>query len=125
MPSSDASVISVLVVDDHPLLRDGIAFGLSGEPDMRIVANAHDGRSAIAAFREHRPDVTLMDLQLPDEDGVEVTRRIVDGGLPSQVVVLTSFSDDHRVREAIQAVGVPGRASNGIGRHTHAQRMGP
>jgi len=105
MPSSNASVITVLVVDDHPLLRDGVAFGLSGEPDMRIVANAHDGRSAIEAFREHRPDITLMDLQLPDMSGIEVMRRLRNE--PSlaacRFVALSANAMPEDVEQALQA----------------------
>lgn len=102
MPSSNASVISVLVVDDHPLLRDGVAFGLSGETDMRIVANAHDGRSAIQAFREHRPDVTLMDLQLPDMSGIDAMRVIRAEFPDACILILTTYRGDAQVARALK-----------------------
>ena len=102
MPSSDASVITVLVVDDHPLLRDGVAFVLTGEPDMRIVANAHDGRSAIEAFREHRPDVTLMDLQLPDMSGIDAMRVIRSEFPAACILILTTYRGDVQVARALK-----------------------
>ena len=102
MPTRNTGVITVLVVDDHPLLRDGVAFALSGEPDMRIVANAHDGRSAIAAFREHRPDVTLMDLQLPDMSGIDAMRAIRAEFPAARILVLTTYRGDAQVANALK-----------------------
>jgi two-component system NarL family response regulator len=102
MPSSNASVITVLVVDDHPLLRDGVAFGLSREPDIRVVANAHDGRSAIEAFREHRPDVTLMDLQLPDMSGIDAMCAIRSEFPDACILVLTTYRGDAQVASALK-----------------------
>ena len=64
-----SSSISVLTVDDHPLLRDGIAALVNSQDDMKVVAEASNGREAIERFREHRPDITLMDLRMPDMDG--------------------------------------------------------
>jgi DNA-binding NarL/FixJ family response regulator len=95
--------IRVLIVDDHEIVRWGLATLLAEEPEIDVVGQADTGACALELAGSIRPDVILMDLQLPDHDGVEVTRRIVEDGLPSQVVVLTSFSDDNRVREAIQA----------------------
>ena len=71
-----AGAIRVLVVDDHPLLREGIAAVIEGEQDIVLVAEASNGREAIERFREHRPDVTLMDLQMPEMDGVAATIAI-------------------------------------------------
>lgn len=102
MPSSSPEIISVLVVDDHPLLRDGVAFALSGEADMRIVANATDGRSAIEAFREHRPDVTLMDLQLPDMSGVDAMCVIRSEFPLARILVLTTYRGDVQVANALK-----------------------
>lgn len=95
--------IRVLIVDDHEIVRWGLATLLAEEPQIDVVGQADTGAVAIELAGTTRPDVILMDLQLPDQDGVEVTRRIVEDGVPSQVVVLTSFADDHRVRDAIQA----------------------
>lgn len=102
MSSSDSKVITVLVVDDHPLLRDGVAFALSGEPDMRIVANAANGGSAIEAFREHRPDVTLMDLQLPDMSGVDAMCAIRSEFPAARILVLTTYRGDVQVTNALR-----------------------
>ncbi|WP_232821035.1 response regulator transcription factor [Dyella sp. C11] len=101
-PLGNPGVITVLVVDDHPLLRDGVAFALSGETDMRIVANAADGRSAIDAFREHRPDVTLMDLQLPDMSGIDAMCAIRAEFPGACILVLTTYRGDVQVTNAIR-----------------------
>ena len=74
--STGAKLIRILAVDDHPLLRDGIATLVNAEPDMKLVAEASNGLEAIEQFRLHRPDVTLMDLQMPDCTGVEAIERI-------------------------------------------------
>ena len=71
--------IKVLCVDDHPLVRDGIAFALQQQPDMELVGEATNGVEAIAAFRKHRPDVTLMDLQMPEKNGIDATTAIRNG----------------------------------------------
>ncbi|WP_198670280.1 response regulator transcription factor [Dyella sp. C9] len=102
MPTSDVEVITVLVVDDHPLLRDGVAFALSGEADMRIVAHAADGRSAIEAFRTHRPEVTLMDLQLPDMSGVDAMRAIRSEFAEARILILTTYRGDAQVSHALR-----------------------
>lgn len=102
MAPNEPRIISVLVVDDHPLLRDGVAFALSGESDMRVVANATDGRSAIEAFREHRPDVTLMDLQLPDMSGVDAMCAIRAEFPDASVLILTTYRGDAQVTNAMR-----------------------
>lgn len=94
--------ITVMVVDDHPLLRDGVAAALSAEDDMRIVANAADGQSAIEQFREYRPDVTLMDLQMPGMSGIEAM-RIIRAEFPhARIVVLTTYKGDVQVTNALR-----------------------
>lgn len=102
MQPGNSSVITILVVDDHPLLRDGVAFALSGETDMRIVANAADGRSAIEAFRDHRPDVTLMDLQLPDMSGIDAMCAIRVEFPAARILVLTTYRGDVQVANALK-----------------------
>ena len=76
---ADPKVIRVLAVDDHALLREGIAALLSAEPDMQLVAEASNGHKAIEKFRQHRPDVTLMDLQMPDLNGTDAICQILSG----------------------------------------------
>ena len=86
--------IQVLCVDDHPIVRQGIEMLLSAESDMALVAEAANGREAIQQFRAHRPDITLMDLQMPGMGGIEATRRILASGIPSRVLVLTAHAGD-------------------------------
>jgi CheY-like chemotaxis protein len=88
--------IRVLLVDDHAVVRAGLAQLLAGAADIEVVGQAGDGAEAVALARQCRPDVVLMDLQMPGMDGVEATRRIHRLGAGSEVVVLTSFSDSER-----------------------------
>jgi len=99
---SSTKPITILVVDDHPLLRDGVAFALSGERDMRIIGDAVDGRSAIEAFRKHRPDVTLMDLQMPGMSGIEALRIIRSEFPDARILVLTTYRGDVQVASALR-----------------------
>ena len=96
---------TVLVVDDHPLVRSGLA-GLLGATEDMHVSEASGGVMAIASARELRPDVILMDLSMPDMDGVQATRRILEEQPGTSVVVLTSFADQARVAEALAAGAV-------------------
>ena len=98
-----AKVIRVLIVDDHPLLREGLAAVIEGEPDMTIVAEACDGREAIECFREHRPDVTLMDLQMPEMDGVASTAAIRSEWSDARIVMLTTYRGDVQALRALKA----------------------
>jgi DNA-binding NarL/FixJ family response regulator len=99
----DSSLIHVLTVDDHALVREGIAAILEAEPDMRLVAEATNGREAIQSFRQHRPDVTLMDLCMPDVDGIEAIVRIRSEFATARIIVLTSYSGDARMVGALKA----------------------
>jgi DNA-binding NarL/FixJ family response regulator len=101
----DAPPIRVLVVDDHAVVRAGLARLLCGAPDIDVVAQAADGAEAIELVRSERPDVVVMDLQMPGTDGVTATRRITAES-PSQVLVLTSFSDSERIVAALDAGAV-------------------
>jgi len=99
----DSGLIQVLSVDDHTLVREGIAAMLEAESDMRLVAEATNGREAIQNFRQHRPDVTLMDLHLPDVDGIEAISHIRAEFPAARIIVLTSYSGDTRVVGALNA----------------------
>jgi len=96
-------VIDVLVVDDHALMRSGLAGLIAGAPDMRVVGAAADGAEALQEVARLTPQVVLMDLSMPVMDGVEATRRIVEEHPDVEVLVLTSFSDQQRVMEALDA----------------------
>ena len=96
-------MIRILCVDDHPLLRDGIAALVDGQPDMRIVAECSNGREAIQQFRAHRPDVTLMDLQMPETSGIDAINAIRGEFPEACIVVLTTYSGDVQALRAIQA----------------------
>ena len=101
--TSDSSPIQVLSVDDHPLVREGIAAILESEPDMRLVAEATNGRDAIQSFRRYRPDVTLMDLRMPHLDGMEAIARIRAEFPTARIIVLTSYAGDAQVVRALKA----------------------
>jgi two-component system, NarL family, response regulator len=101
--SSVPNVIRILTADDHPLLRRGIAALVNGEPDMKLIAEASNGEEAVEEFRLHRPDVTLMDLQMPGLNGIEAIIRIV-GEFPSaRIIVLTTYKGDAQVTGALRA----------------------
>lgn len=96
-------LIRILTVDDHPLLRKGIAALVNTEDDMKLVAEASDAREAVEKFRLHRPDVTLMDIQLPGLNGIEAISEIRGEFPDAQIIVLTTYSGDAQVMRAIKA----------------------
>jgi len=100
-----AAEIRVVVVDDHAVVRAGLAQLLCGADDIDVVGEASGGDEAVALAQRERPDVVVMDLQMPGVDGVEATRRIVAAGT-AQVMVLTSFSDSERIVAALDAGAV-------------------
>ena len=97
------NLIRILTVDDHPLLRKGIAALVNAEPDLKLVAEASNGEEAIEAFRSHRPDVTLMDLQMPGIDGLGAIARIRDEFPNARIIVLTTYTGDTQVLRALRA----------------------
>jgi DNA-binding NarL/FixJ family response regulator len=99
----DSGPIRILTVDDHALLRHGIAALINGESDMKLVAEASDGREAIERFRLHRPDVTLMDLQMPALNGIEAIIGIRSEFPNARIIVLTTYTGDVQVLRALKA----------------------
>ena len=102
MTSTD-NLIRILTVDDHPLLRKGIATLVNAEPDLKLVAEASNGKEGIEAYRHHQPDVTLMDLQMPGLDGLETIQIIRDEFPEARIIVLTTYSGDMQVLRALKA----------------------
>jgi DNA-binding NarL/FixJ family response regulator len=117
--SIDPDLIRVLAVDDHALLREGIAALVNAEPDMRVIAEAIHGEQAIENFRIHRPDVTLMDLQMPGMDGVEAINRITTDFPGARIIVLTTYTGDVQVLRALKA-GARGYILKG---HVHRELL--
>jgi DNA-binding NarL/FixJ family response regulator len=97
------NAIRILTVDDHPLFREGIAAILEGQPDISLVGEASDGREAIQQFRAHRPDVILMDLQMPEMNGLDATIAIRSEDPGARIIVLTTYMGDVQVMRALRA----------------------
>jgi len=106
LPSEGAAATAparVLLVDDHALLRTGVANIINQEPDLHVIAEAGDGVEALAAFDRHHPDVTLLDLRMPVMEGVEVVRQIRARDPRALVVVLTTYDTDDEISQALKA----------------------
>src|SRR6202789_3259232 len=101
--SGDPSPIRIMAVDDHPLLRQGIVGLVADQSDMKMVAEASNGREAIQQFRSHRPDVTLMDVQMPEMNGVDAMVAIRDEFPEARIIVLTTYTGDAQVLRALKA----------------------
>jgi len=100
---SEATRIRVFSVDDHPLLREGLAAIIDNQPDMTLVAQASSAQEAILQFRRHQPDVTLMDLRLPDKSGIEATIAIRAEFPKARIIILTTFEGDVEIQRALEA----------------------
>jgi DNA-binding NarL/FixJ family response regulator len=101
--SAEPSPIRILAVDDHALLREGIAGLVTGQPDMSLAAQASNGREAIQQFRTHRPDITLMDLQMPEMNGVDAMIAIRGEFPDARIIVLTTYTGDVQILRALKA----------------------
>jgi DNA-binding NarL/FixJ family response regulator len=99
----DMSFIKVLSIDDHPLLREGLASMINSQPDMRLVASASTGNEGILKYREFKPDITLMDLRLPDLSGLDAMLAILAEFPEARIVMLTTFTGDVEIQRSLQA----------------------
>ena len=98
-----AGAIRILTVDDHPVLREGIAAVLASEQDMILVAEASNGREAVEQFRTHHPDVTLMDVQMPEVNGIDAIVKIREEFPDARIIVLTTYTGDAQAARAFKA----------------------
>lgn len=101
--AAHSAIIRVLAVDDHAVVRDGITFSIQAEPDMTVVAQATTGQEAIEMFRLHRPDVTLMDLQMPGMNGIDAMLVIREEFPNARIVVITTYAGDVQAARALKA----------------------
>ena len=97
----DQPPLRVLIADDHPVMRDGLRVAVDSAPDMTVIGEAVDGEEAIAAFRTHRPDVALLDLQMPRMDGLQAIAAIRQVFPDARIVILTTYPGDARVKQAL------------------------
>jgi len=116
---SSNTLIRILTVDDHPVLRKGIAALVNAEPDMKLIAEASNGQEAVALYRSHRPDITIMDLQMPEMDGTEAILHIQNEFPDARIVVLTTYNGDTQVLKALKA----GARAYILKRHVHKELL--
>ena len=104
MKTSPTNVIRVLIADDHPVVREGLAAILRSEPDIQVVAEATDGAHACALYDQHLPDVVILDLRMPRKDGLQVVTELMSSRRPKpRIVVMTTYETEDDVRRALQA----------------------
>ena len=120
--SETPAPIRVLCVDDHPIVRQGVAGLVGVQPDMEVIAEAANGREAIEQFRRHRPDITLMDLQMPDMSGLDAIGAIRGEFPQARIIVLTTYAGDAQALRAIRA-GVSASSVACSARATRTRRL--
>jgi two-component system, NarL family, response regulator len=98
---SEAGVIRVMLVDDHPVVRDGLANIVNQQKDMRVIAEADDGDTAIALYDEHRPDVMVLDLRMPGRDGVSVVEAVLEKHSKARVLIMTTYDGDEDIFKSL------------------------
>ncbi|SNS31713.1 two component transcriptional regulator, LuxR family [Sphingomonas laterariae] len=116
LPPTSIAPIRLMTVDDHPLLRDGLAALIRPQPDIELIAEAADGKEALDHFRRFRPDVTLMDLQMPDGGGHEAIRAIRAEFATARIIVLTTYADEAKAVRALKAGAVGYLLKNAVRR---------
>src|SRR5579871_5434147 len=113
--TTSSTPIRILVADDHPIVREGLVAILSTQPDFSVVGQAATGSEVVRMVTELRPDVLLLDLEMPDMDGVEALHRLRDAHVPVRVIVFTAFDTDERILGAVRA-GAQGYLLKGVPR---------
>ncbi|MCC5653714.1 response regulator transcription factor [Nostoc sp. XA013] len=101
--TSQSTMIRVLIADDHSIVRQGLTTIINRDPEMTVIAQAEDGQQAIDCFREHQPDVTLMDLRMPQVSGVEAISAICAEFKPARIIVLTTYDGDEDIYRGLRA----------------------